>query len=101
MSLKDHHHFARFILSVCFAKHHELGWDPTIERRIHPITGIAEYDITVRDDRGKERKYRTKRCIFDEGAAYIRGRGTRVWEVVGLNEKGEESDKKGLGKHLD
>jgi hypothetical protein len=77
-------------LSQLYAKEHELGVDTTmvplnIENADEkPLT----YDITVRTVSHSDGKadteevvFRTTELINDDGAAAVRGRGTRVWDV--------------------
>ncbi|KAF9519596.1 hypothetical protein BS47DRAFT_1336688 [Hydnum rufescens UP504] len=40
------------------------------------------YDITVHDQRGKERIFGTKNEISTYGADAVRGRGTSIWIMV-------------------
>lgn len=49
-----------------------------------------QYDIEVPSRNGQHAIYRTRRLIFDAGSQRLRGRGTRVWEAV-LLENGVES----------
>lgn len=76
----------------------ELGWDDTI-KLTKPLdlkeanSEQPSWDITVRRQGTKEcTVYRTKRVISNFAADAIRGRGTRVWEVVQLDEKQNEID---------
>ncbi|KAF9241208.1 hypothetical protein BU15DRAFT_45238 [Melanogaster broomeanus] len=63
-----------------FAKDHELGWDPTIERMlVKGIDGVKDniqYKITI-----KGKVYHTTTTISDFGAEAMRGRGTRVFKA--------------------
>lgn len=51
----------------------------------------VQYDIIVRDQKTTtERTFRTKRMISSIAADTLRGRGTRVWEVMELDSRGKE-----------
>ena len=54
--------------------------------------GTFQYDIVVRDDKDMtESIFRTRRLISDIGVDALRGRGTRVWEVVKIDSSGKDS----------
>ena len=88
-----------FIFRISFATEQELGWDTSITLyRPRPLIAPNEvqYDIKVRDDaKGTTRTFRTRRLISSIGADALRGRGTRVWEVVEL-----KNGKEGTSKHV-
>ena len=67
-----------------FAPLHQLGWDPTMER----VAGTKQYNITVRDNEDRERKYRTLRLVSCPKIEALRGTATRVWECVPLDARG-------------
>jgi hypothetical protein len=73
-----------FALSIMYADPAQLGWDPTIVRRLCPVTHKVQYDITVHPDGAQPITYRTKQVLSDIGAEALRGRGTRVWKAVKL-----------------
>lgn len=55
--------------------------------------GPPQYDIVVRDkEKETETTFRTKRIISNIGADTLRGRATRVWEVIELDFGGKEKD---------
>jgi hypothetical protein len=62
----------------------QLGWDPTMIRRLCPVTRKVQYDITVHPEGAQPIAYRTKTVLSDIGAEALRGRGTRVWKAVKL-----------------
>ena len=52
-----------------------------------------QYDIVVRDkNTATETTFRTKRVLSNIGTDALRGRGTRVWEVIELDADGNEKD---------
>ena len=65
------------MLSLMFATEEELGYDPTIQRRLDPeanrICFVYEVDGHY---------YKTQKAIFDHRSLCITGRATRVWEVI-------------------
>ena len=83
-----------FISRIAYGADHELGWDSSITLYEPSVaSGALQYDIVVRqDDDCSIVTYRTKRMISNIGADTLRGRGTRVWEVVELDDNGEERD---------
>lgn len=54
--------------------------------------GPPQFDIVVRDEKETTTTFRTKRIISNIGADALRGRGTRVWEVIELDSRGKEKD---------
>ena len=102
----------RFVTSIAFANESEIGWDPTIQRERIPEqvqsspggssseskqeqVDATRYRITVHtrpagDDEREcpvvETVYQTTRIIFDYGADALRGRGTRVFEALRLED---------------
>ncbi|PSS18944.1 hypothetical protein PHLCEN_2v3160 [Hermanssonia centrifuga] len=86
--ITEHAYFTYFLLSVSMTGPHQLGYDPTIK-----LLGDSEdprYEITVRSDLdGSERIYRTLGLLSDAGACALRGRGTRVWKAIKI-EDGQE-----------
>lgn len=51
--------------------------------------GAAQYNILVRSETGEEQAYRTLELLYEQGAEYLVGRGTRVWKALKI-ENGEE-----------
>ncbi|EKM53007.1 uncharacterized protein PHACADRAFT_124468 [Phanerochaete carnosa HHB-10118-sp] len=74
--------FVEFLLRIMYAGEADLGWDTTIRRLTTP-DGHTQLEITVNN-----KKYRTLRLISSIGADSLRGRGTRVWEVVQVDGDG-------------
>ncbi|KAI0669718.1 hypothetical protein C8Q78DRAFT_1080406 [Trametes maxima] len=62
-------------IAFIFASKSELGYDETVQILEHD--GKSYYGYAVGD-----RLYRSTRCIFEHDGTRIIGRGTRVWEVV-------------------
>lgn len=85
--MQDYWVLLRFVISVSFADHHKLGWDPTMTRTSRD--GEVQYDITVRSAEAETAVYRTIGVLSDRGAERLLGRGTRVWKAVKLVD-GEE-----------
>ncbi len=87
-AMKEHAYFTYFLLSVAMTEPYQLGYDPTMK-----LLGDGEnprYEITVRSDLdGSERVYRTLALLSDAGACALRGRGTRVWKAIKI-EDGEK-----------
>ena len=81
-----------FFLRTMFAKRNQLGYDGTMTRlpALSSLDKSVVYDIEVRDHSKTPviNKYRTRRLISELGAIPLRGRGTRVWEVVELDANG-------------
>lgn len=86
-----------FFLSQLIAKHHELGFDPTMKLLL-PVQGQPVYDITVQVSEMESLVYRTKELVNQDNAAVIRGRGTRVWYVVLLKNGAEVPEETGVLK---
>jgi Fungal protein kinase len=66
-----------------------LGFDPTIER----VPGeSAQFIITVHphNDKKNPRRFLTKKILSSYGAEPLRGRGTRVFEAIEIDEHGRE-----------
>ncbi|EKM54135.1 uncharacterized protein PHACADRAFT_209951 [Phanerochaete carnosa HHB-10118-sp] len=89
--MKNHVATMNFILSICYASYAQLGWDETItfvkrtSRKPYSFLKIA-----VRNLDGTATYYHTKRVISNIGTDAVRGRGTRVWEVRRLDDRGKE-----------
>lgn len=86
--LQSPRHVVECFLPLLSAPRHKLGWDTTITC-VSPrdVTGPEiVYKIVVGDC-----EYKTKRLISNVGAEVLRGRGTRVWEVVKLDANGGET----------
>lgn len=88
-----------FVLRVSFADLDALGWDLTVTLLEPRGAGLpVQYDIVVRDQKmTTKRTFRTKRMISSIAADTLRGRGTRVWEVTEVDDKGKE---KGNGTYV-
>ena len=88
-SLQDYNTVVDFFLRTMFAKRTQLGYDGTMTRlpALSSLDQSVVYDIEVRDHSKTPvvKKYRTRRLISELGAIPLRGRGTRVWEVVELD----------------
>ena len=65
------------MLSLMFATEEELGYDPTIQRRLDPETNRVCFVYEV-----DGHYYKTQKAIFDHRSLCITGRATRVWEVI-------------------
>ena len=74
-----------------YAEDIELGFDPTI-KAVKATDGVAQYEITVRDEAGGERIYRTTKVLSASGDNYLIGRATRVWEAVEIVDGVEVGD---------
>ncbi|KIO24428.1 hypothetical protein M407DRAFT_26139 [Tulasnella calospora MUT 4182] len=76
--------YIRVMLSFLFATEEELGYDPTIQRRLDPGTQtlccVYKVEDNVRDKR--ERYFKTQKAIFEHRSLCATGRATRVWRVV-------------------
>ncbi|KIP12353.1 hypothetical protein PHLGIDRAFT_113828 [Phlebiopsis gigantea 11061_1 CR5-6] len=94
--LTDHDVLVDFIFRIVYATEKQLGWDQSIKLvRLGLNDNKPQYDITVTDDETMTTKtFRTKRMISNIGADSLRGRGTRVWEVVEVDAGGHEKDGK-------
>lgn len=81
-----------FVLRISFADPAAAGWDPSVTLIEPCVEGEpVQYDIVVRSqDTMAEKTFRTKRMISSIAADALRGRGTRVWEVVELDDDEEE-----------
>ncbi|KIM51731.1 hypothetical protein SCLCIDRAFT_142631 [Scleroderma citrinum Foug A] len=69
--------YIRVMLSLMFATEEELGYDPTIQRRLDPETNRVCFVYEV-----DGHYYKTQKAIFDHRSLCITGRATRVWEVI-------------------
>ncbi|KAL4062375.1 hypothetical protein J3A83DRAFT_4110133, partial [Scleroderma citrinum] len=69
--------YIRVMLSLMFATEEELGYDPTIQRRLDPE---ADRVCLVYEVDGHY--YKTQKAIFDHRSLCKTGRATRVWEVI-------------------
>ena len=79
-----------FILRVSFAGPVALGFDPTVTLLSSLQSNEQpQYDIVVRDSEGSRRKFRTQKILSSIGAEALRGRGTRVWEVIEVDDSGK------------
>ncbi|KAF9516716.1 hypothetical protein BS47DRAFT_627052 [Hydnum rufescens UP504] len=78
----NHIELVRIFLGISLSRMDQLGYDTTMSRvPSRDGNGKYCYDITIPDDYGKERIFRTKLEISTYGADAVRGRGTRVWSV--------------------
>ena len=76
--------------AFAFADKKSLGLDPTIYR----VPGKpAQLIITVHPDNDKEtpKRFRTEKIISSYGAEPLRGRGTRVFEAIEIDEHGRDN----------
>ena len=71
-----------FFLSQLYADETDLGLDPTMKMLLPVGDGPPTYDMTVRVSAEETIVYRTRELIDQENATSLRGRGTRVWDVV-------------------
>lgn len=65
------------MLSLMFATEDELGYDPTVQRRLDPEVNKICFVYEVNG-----RYYKTQKVIFEDRGLCITGRATRVWEVI-------------------
>ncbi|KIO32593.1 hypothetical protein M407DRAFT_18367 [Tulasnella calospora MUT 4182] len=83
---KDPDRYIRVMLSFLFATEEELGYDPTIQRRLDEVPGKQTlcHVYKVKDDVGdkRERYFKTQGSIFEHRSLCVTGRATRVWKVV-------------------
>jgi hypothetical protein len=81
--------FIEVFATFAFADRKSLGFDPTIERapRHKP-----HFIITVHpnDNKANPKRYRTTKILSSYGAEPLRGRGTRVFEAVEMDENGAD-----------
>ncbi|KAF9507779.1 hypothetical protein BS47DRAFT_1385014 [Hydnum rufescens UP504] len=74
--------------AFAFADKKSLGFDPTISRAPGDPT---QFIITVHPhDNEEPRRFRTTQTISSFGVEPLRGRGTRVFEAIELDEHGKE-----------
>ncbi|KAF9513935.1 hypothetical protein BS47DRAFT_1362032 [Hydnum rufescens UP504] len=67
--------------AFAFADRASLGFDPTMMRA---PGDPSQFIIT------KDRRFRTRKILSSFGAEPLRGRGTRVYEAIGVDEHGKE-----------
>ncbi|KAG8914999.1 hypothetical protein FRC01_003836 [Tulasnella sp. 417] len=85
---KDPHRYIRIMLSFLFATEEELGYDPTIQRRLDSDLASGKqtlcYVYKVEDNVGDkcERYFKTQGAIFEHHSLRATGRATRVWKVA-------------------
>ncbi|KIO23497.1 hypothetical protein M407DRAFT_62150, partial [Tulasnella calospora MUT 4182] len=85
---KDPREYIRVMLSFLFATEEELGYDPTIQRRLdsNPVSRKQTlcYVYQVEDNVGDkhERYFKTQEALFEHRSLCATGRATRVWKVV-------------------
>ena len=91
--MQDYAILVDFIFRITYATNEQLGWDQSMRLvELSAKDDKPQYDITVMDDDTNAlRIFRTKRMISNIGADTLRGRGTRVWEVVELDKSKKES----------
>ncbi|KAJ3557298.1 hypothetical protein NM688_g1546 [Phlebia brevispora] len=70
-----------FCLSIAYAEPHHLGWDPTMRQ-----TEDGRYDISVYSSNGALVVYRTLELLSRSGVEALKGRGTRVWKAVRVDD---------------
>ena len=80
----------KLFAAFAFADQSSLGFDPTIQ----PDPGNrGQFVITIHpdDDKQNPRKFRTTKILSSYGAEPLRGRGTRVFEAVEIDENGDSN----------
>ena len=87
-----------FFLSQLYAEEKELGLDPTMKMLLPVGDGPPTYDMTVRVSAEKSVVYRTRELINQDNATSLRGRGTRVWDVILVEDGVEKLDQCGVLK---
>ncbi|KAF9503667.1 hypothetical protein BS47DRAFT_778303 [Hydnum rufescens UP504] len=74
--------------AFAFADRASLGFDSTMMRA---PGDPSQFIITVHsNDNKKDRRFRTRKILSSFGAEPLRGRGTRVYEAIGVDEHGKE-----------
>ncbi|KAJ3552849.1 hypothetical protein NM688_g3933 [Phlebia brevispora] len=71
----------RILFSLMFANRPQIGFDPTMAP-IHLDGGPTQYELTVRAHSGEEHVYRTMELLSEPSTHDLRGRGTRVWKAI-------------------
>ncbi|TRM63082.1 hypothetical protein BD626DRAFT_32776 [Schizophyllum amplum] len=71
----DNRRCIQVFIAFMFASRHDLGFDETVH--VVKYQGRSCYGFEVGD-----RLYRSTCCLFQHNGACLTGRGTRVWEVV-------------------
>lgn len=85
---QDMKSLVRFFLSFLYAGEDLLGWDPTMRIVRDAKTREIQYVVAVQAPTDADPQtprteyYRTGRVISNFATTYLRGRGTRVWEVT-------------------
>jgi hypothetical protein len=75
----------KLFATFAFADETSLSFDPTIQ----PVPDDkGQFVITVRSHDERVRKFQTVRIIYLYGTEPLRGRGTRIFEAVELDENG-------------
>ena len=87
-----------FFLSQLYAEEKDLGLDPTMQMLLPVGDAPPTYDITVRVSAEKSVVYRTRELINQDNATSLRGRGTRVWDVILVEDAMEKPDQSGVLK---
>ena len=87
-----------FFLSQLYADETDLGLDPTMKMLLPVGDGPPTYDMTVRVSAEETIVYRTRELIDQENATSLRGRGTRVWDVVLVEDGVANADDSGVLK---
>ncbi|KAJ3559785.1 hypothetical protein NM688_g130 [Phlebia brevispora] len=82
---KDWRTLFQFLLSVMFAEHHQVGYDPTITV-IKWDEDDVQCEIAVQTIPGEEHRYRTLQPLSGQEQEYLIGRGTRVWKVIRIED---------------
>ncbi|KAF7795042.1 hypothetical protein EIP86_006186 [Pleurotus ostreatoroseus] len=84
-------YFIRFFASILFATEAQLGLDPTMKRVT--VKELPQYNITVHISKNMTRRFQTIALLSGARADALRGRSTRVWECIEIDE-----DDKPIGK---
>lgn len=83
---KDPRRYIRVMLSFLFATEEELGYDPTVQRRLDLVSGkqtlCCVYKVEDNASDKRERYFKTQGAIFEHRSLCATGRATRVWKVV-------------------
>ncbi|KAG8976508.1 hypothetical protein FRB90_009164, partial [Tulasnella sp. 427] len=77
--ITNHRNFVRLMLGFLLASHQQLGYDPTILRRVDVQHQGKRHCFVLRLG---ERLFKTVWSIFDHRSLCVTGRATRVWKVV-------------------
>ncbi|KAJ3552850.1 hypothetical protein NM688_g3932 [Phlebia brevispora] len=89
--IKDCKMLFHFLLSLLFADHPQLGYDPTMTP-VSQEDGSTQYPITVRTQEGEEHVYQTMQLLSESSVDRLIGRGTRVWKAIEIQNGQETGD---------